>query len=1104
MPDLRARLLRQLIGKNTVRPQTDKRKSRGRPTNTVESEVDVASVRPNHQESNWSQAFEQLRQTKPDIAKKLETLVEEAADRVVLALQVAIKEVAAPLSNLDPVHIGLPLAGLLLNFSQQHEAAKVGFEKVMEIIARWLVIEANFNPEEDELDAKNSLSRNSLVTNKELAGRNKEKQQQFSIERRMAQRKALIGLYSKILEYQTIAASYFGRNTLERFGRAIPKLDDFVGLIKEITDLHLDCLQLFFLWELLSNTRFHAAKAQQEQDENLLRWISDYQYDADHDHAMRKLGSRYRKSGQWLLQHTAYQGWLNSIPSVFWLRGPVGTGKSSLMSIVVQDHLENLETAAKERLAYFYCSGKESPGPIYVLQSLVAQLAWNSDGNTIAEPLRDNYAAANKISGGGKLDIERCIELIITLTEGCTKVTLFIDALDECEDSWSVVSSFYKIIEASSGNIRVFLTSRMQVEVDKVIQSCAIVGPEENINDVRSYIKTEVTCHSRRLLEGKRPDLEDRLVNVLSLRAGDMFRWAELQLDTFFSSKSPLRNSKDVIHKLDLLEAELGTGHPSLNKVYGEIYEMNTPHSVDRMLATKALQWLFLPSLPPDEGGPQKQREDQSYLSQMITFVATNEDGSRDPDVPRGYVLSICSNFLRIKRTSEGQKIEFAHFSVMEYLRSRATLTNAKSEMPEYSSLMVHTQISATTMSYLLSDSLVKTVEHLQHAETYQRGNSVASEQRLGLSYASFVPDPLSLSFKMPEILRAAYLPRNVTQSAEYNHAFTFPEYAIAYWPLHYNAVFRCQAPEQLTHLLEKFLAVESGSRYFDWWLEGYIIHHAHQHQTVYRTDFFDSAARPSKNFTAIILGLEHIVKGFADAELRERNLSGNTCLEIAARYGQTSAVEKLLGRETVASSAEVCAFPGEDAGMPKAYSALHVACKNSHLEIVEMLLSRKAGIQADLHARDNNKRTPLLLATKHGTISVLDPLLHAGADADATDNDGATSLVLAVSALNSKAVEKLLWWKADPNIADSHKNTPLRRLWLNHFKETTEDNISIYREICCMLLEAGADIKCIDPDWVDEILGFDDAREEPKDKGHVPVNRNAEDTNSVELFSLD
>lgn len=210
-------------------------------------------------------------------------------------------------------------------------------------------------------------------------------------------------------------------------------------------------------------------------------------------------------------------------PPVFWLRGHVGTGKSSLASIIVEKQLENLGSNNEERLGYFYYCGKthQPSEPLEILQCLLTQLARSSDGQTLAQPIIEMYKRATPISGSGKPSVDDCVELLKVLPEGCPRVTIIIDALDECFDWWTLIASLKGIMRGTN-RIRHFLTSRMHVEKKELIPDCATIGPEDNVADVKNYIKNEIKNRDRRLLRGKFPELEQRLINVMIERSENM------------------------------------------------------------------------------------------------------------------------------------------------------------------------------------------------------------------------------------------------------------------------------------------------------------------------------------------------------------------------------------------------------------------------------------------------------------------------------------------------------------------------------------------------------------------------------------------------------
>jgi len=87
--------------------------------------------------------------------------------------------------------------------------------------------------------------------------------------------------------------------------------------------------------------------------------------------------------------------------------------------------------------------------------------------------------------------------------------------------------------------------------------------------------------------------------------------------------------------------------------------------------------------------------------------------------------------------------------------------------------------------------------------------------------------------------------------------------------------------------------------------------------------------------------------------------------LQIAAEKGYTSVVELLLPH-----------FATPEAQDSKEQTALHIAPKNGHEEVVKLLSAN-----AQLELEDHNGLTPLILATRNGHRDVVEILLSVGAD---------------------------------------------------------------------------------------------------------------------------
>lgn len=83
----------------------------------------------------------------------------------------------------------------------------------------------------------------------------------------------------------------------------------------------------------------------------------------------------------------------------------------------------------KERIALFYCSKKRPGPPLEILRSYVAQLALSLDGLSVGESVK------RLVDGPmtSELSSEQCSKRLVALVIPYRRVTLLVDALDECE-----------------------------------------------------------------------------------------------------------------------------------------------------------------------------------------------------------------------------------------------------------------------------------------------------------------------------------------------------------------------------------------------------------------------------------------------------------------------------------------------------------------------------------------------------------------------------------------------------------------------------------------------------------------------------------------------
>ena len=477
--------------------------------------------------------MEERQWTLPFRVRGREIKIRNQLDTVLKVLQL-FKDFGSVLSDLDPVHLGIPWAGVnlilqgALNDSEQHSAALSGLAQVSPIVARYAEVEVMYVQEN-----------------------NTRLKEEFE--------KGVVDVYTEILKYQVSAACHCKSSTFHRFLRALPKLDDWKGMIEIIKEKDSVCREMtqifdsqnqrlvgFTLQRLaekndkMMDTFLKAlqdiANEQKQENARIPRWVCRYVAGRDHQSILvqGKMGNEYADSGQWLTRNPKYEQWTSTEenhPPPLWVCGSVGCGKSSLVSQVIEWHMQRLSFDRSSQMAYFYCSRTrgetQDPGtsPETVMRSILSQLLWSPDGSGIAKQVSDLYTTLkDERPDEANLSLEESAKIVGELISSRLQTIIIVDALDECSQPYPLLRALQQVIEGSTGSVRLFVSSRMNVEVFNVFDHVSRIDiqVQDTSADVSKYVRREVKEHKQRLLRGREPELEDRLITTLTTRAQGM------------------------------------------------------------------------------------------------------------------------------------------------------------------------------------------------------------------------------------------------------------------------------------------------------------------------------------------------------------------------------------------------------------------------------------------------------------------------------------------------------------------------------------------------------------------------------------------------------
>ncbi|KAF2194322.1 hypothetical protein K469DRAFT_783362 [Zopfia rhizophila CBS 207.26] len=549
-------------------------------------------------------------------------IIRDVFDKIVRWIDI-FKQVGDVAVQYDPAHASLPWAGIrfilqiAVNDTNKLSLVVEGLAWIAELICRYAVIEALY-----------------------LQGASKAAK---SLER------AVVKLYANILGYLSKAKQYLKQGTAKRIIKsavlAETQLDSGLNDIRTAGDDVGRCMDLV--------DRNASRRA------DIIRWLSPEPYIQHHKQVTQGV---LAGTGQWLLSDPVFKKWKDeSASSILWLHGIPGSGKSKLVSIVIEDALKSFKAGDSPQPVFFYCSRNPAEparsDPRAVLASLARQLSCLAPGKPLLKPTVDLFKKEEAENfASGSLQVEESCELIMQLIEQYPLTKIIIDAMDEC-DPWKrreLLKALEQILRDSSNLVKVFISSRNDQDIVLRLQHYPSleIDSRRNGDDIARFVKdqAEQLIQNKELLKYSTSlaEMKRLVVNRVIEGAAGMFRWASMQLQYLCS----LTLDADVKNSLGRLP-------PDLYTLYDEIYGILSakPGELRAIVFNNVLCWLLC---------AQRTLSTREFLAAVSLDPQT---GDSMKSISKDLVLEICNNFVVFD--SELDTFRLAHLSVREFLEQQ-------------------------------------------------------------------------------------------------------------------------------------------------------------------------------------------------------------------------------------------------------------------------------------------------------------------------------------------------------------------------------------------------------------------------------------------------
>lgn len=242
-----------------------------------------------------------------------------------------------------------------------------------------------------------------------------------------------------------------------------------------------------------SRSAVNGGQSREETFGKIRRWLSAPDPSLNYKKALKQ---RQVSTGIWFLESEQYAKWRTD-PSIVWLYGIPGCGKTVLSSIVIQHVLQECGEDSGEVLTYFYFdfNDMQKQDVERMVRSLIYQLLQQCV--KIPGDLDTLFSSCK--NGQQEPSLDALLNVMRQMTKDFPQVFIVLDALDECAYRTELMS----ILETMTGwqlpNLHLLVTSRRERDIENSLES--FVTQENTIclqsevvdRDIQKYVRQRLS-----------------------------------------------------------------------------------------------------------------------------------------------------------------------------------------------------------------------------------------------------------------------------------------------------------------------------------------------------------------------------------------------------------------------------------------------------------------------------------------------------------------------------------------------------------------------------------------------------------------------------------
>jgi hypothetical protein len=203
-----------------------------------------------------------------------------------------------------------------------------------------------------------------------------------------------------------------------------------------------------------------------ERNRSILRWLSPVDPFINHNIALK---IRQPGTNDWFLSCKDFENWREAKKSFLWLSGFPGSGKTVLMSTLINFLQHQTDRKEPALVAYFYCDFRnpDTRDPLNLAGSLLAQICFKQKSCPASLETAFDSCQMSGSPYGRRTNLATITDMILEVASQ-HRVTIFVDGLDECEGREDILDLFRQL--GTQGTLlNILVSSRDEADIREAL-----------------------------------------------------------------------------------------------------------------------------------------------------------------------------------------------------------------------------------------------------------------------------------------------------------------------------------------------------------------------------------------------------------------------------------------------------------------------------------------------------------------------------------------------------------------------------------------------------------------------------------------------------------